>query len=124
MKKLSIAILMITQLTSCASYQEDFECKAGKGVGCKSISEVNDMVNRGEVVGKVTEGIPTDESEKFSLLTYNMNPTLAKDKVYRTPERTARIWINSFTDEKGDYVSETYVHTVIAPGTWKEGQDE
>jgi hypothetical protein len=65
-----------------------------------------------------------EKSEKFSLLTYNMNPTLAKGKVYRMPEKTARIWINSFTDEKGDYVGETYVHTVISPGAWKEGSSE
>ena len=30
-------------------YEEGFECPPGKGVGCKSITEVNDMVNQGEI---------------------------------------------------------------------------
>ncbi len=128
MKKLSITMLMIIQLTSCASYQEDFDCKAGSGVGCKSISEVNDMVNLGEPLGKLTDDISIDElkdsQKENSFITYNMKHTASADKVYRAPEKTARIWINSFTDNKGDHIGETYVHTVIAAGKWIEGKDE
>ncbi len=30
-------------------YEGGFECPPGEGVGCKSISDVNQMVNRGEL---------------------------------------------------------------------------
>ena len=30
-------------------YEGGFECPPGEGVGCKSITEVNDMVNQGEL---------------------------------------------------------------------------
>ena len=37
-------------LTGCMGiYEGGFECPAGTGVGCKSISEVNDMINEGEL---------------------------------------------------------------------------
>jgi hypothetical protein len=37
-------------LTSCMGvYEGGFECPPGEGVGCKSISEVNQMVNEGEL---------------------------------------------------------------------------
>lgn len=37
-------------LTGCMGvYEGGFECPPGEGVGCKSISDVNQMVNRGEL---------------------------------------------------------------------------
>ncbi len=40
-------------LTSCMGvYDGGFECPPGEGVGCKSISEVNQMVNEGELPKK------------------------------------------------------------------------
>ncbi len=122
MKKVCAAIFVISQLSNCASYQEDFDCKAGKGLGCKSISEVNDMVNRGEVTNNPIQ--ETTLEEPVTTFTYSGNQNLAGNKIYRAPEKTARIWIKSFTDDKGDYVGETYIHTVISPGAWKEGLNE
>ena len=34
-------------LSGCSTYQETFECKPGKGVGCRSLSHVNQMVDAG-----------------------------------------------------------------------------
>ena len=31
-------------LSSCSIYNENFDCPAGKGVGCKSVGEVLDMI--------------------------------------------------------------------------------
>ena len=42
---LSVLIL----LTGCSTTSEVFECEAGKGIGCKSISEVNKMVDTGKL---------------------------------------------------------------------------
>ena len=40
----------VLSLTGCMGiYEGGFECPPGKGVGCKSITEVNDMVNQGEI---------------------------------------------------------------------------
>ncbi|HUX78523.1 MAG TPA: hypothetical protein VMW10_02075 [Alphaproteobacteria bacterium] len=51
MKKNSISILGIALcLTGCMGvYEGGFECPPGEGVGCKSISEVNEMINHGEL---------------------------------------------------------------------------
>ena len=40
------AILGLT-LSGCSTTSETFDCKAGQGVGCKSISEVNQLVDQG-----------------------------------------------------------------------------
>ncbi|MBY0501649.1 MAG: hypothetical protein K2P93_06575 [Alphaproteobacteria bacterium] len=47
-------------------YEGGFECPPGKGVGCKSITEVNDMVNQGEfplptTSSQSSEAVESDE---------------------------------------------------------------
>ena len=43
-------------LTGCMGvYEGGFECPPGEGVGCKSISEVNQMVEQGELPKKQNE---------------------------------------------------------------------
>ena len=39
-------------------YEGGFECPPGKGVGCKSISEVNTMVDQGEIPQPSTASLP------------------------------------------------------------------
>ena len=38
---------LCVSLGGCSTTSETFDCKEGKGVGCKSISEVNQMVDQG-----------------------------------------------------------------------------
>jgi hypothetical protein len=121
MRRLFIAGLLSTQLIGCASYTQEFDCKAGTGVGCKLISEVNDMVNNGEIAPVKNIEIVEKSATRPELIEI---AKFQKNKVYRKPEKTARILIKGFVDEKGDHIGETYVHTVIKPGTWQEGVDE
>lgn len=46
------ALSTVLCLTGCMGvYEGGFECPPGEGVGCKSISEVNQMVDQGSVPG-------------------------------------------------------------------------
>lgn len=81
---LPAALLSAALLSGCMGiYEGGFECPAGVGVGCKSISEVNAMVNLG-VLPQSSQGMTSGLEEKcescgrpFSL----------------TPD-TPQIWIN------------------------------
>jgi len=42
LKIYSVVVLITT--SSCGVYRGDFECKPGKGLGCTSAWEVNDMI--------------------------------------------------------------------------------
>ena len=44
-----IMILCGLLLTGCAVTKETFDCKYSKGVGCRSITEVNTMLNDGKL---------------------------------------------------------------------------
>lgn len=45
-------------------YEGGFECPPGTGVGCKSISDVNQMVNDGELPQKPLPDLPQTHCEK------------------------------------------------------------
>ena len=45
--KLSLIIIASFCLSACGAYTEHFKCKAQPGLGCSSITEVNDLVNQG-----------------------------------------------------------------------------
>ena len=43
-------------------YEGGFECPAGRGVGCKSISDVNQMVNQGDLPEKTGSDLSPSQS--------------------------------------------------------------
>lgn len=96
-------------LTGCST-TETFDCKAGKGVGCKSITEVNSLVDRG---GFGEEGATTPPSVQ-PVTTFAGDMSL----VHRIQEQHLRVWIAPFQDEHGNLHEGSTVHTVVKPGYW------
>jgi hypothetical protein len=48
-----LGVIIVTQFLLCScstSYHKNFDCNAGRGHGCKSVSEVNSYVNQGKVI--------------------------------------------------------------------------
>ena len=63
--KLSAVLLSATLpfcLQGCMGiYEGGFECPPGRGVGCKSISDVNQMVNQGELPENAVPDLPPSQ---------------------------------------------------------------
>ena len=91
------------------------------GAGCKSVTEVNEMVTKGELGKGKVDSI---KDGRFVRLRINeeyrgeVENKKLQNEVRRVPEQTGRIWINGFEDEMGDYIGETYLYTVIEGGRW------
>lgn len=123
--KASIALLTAGVLTGCSTTSETFDCKAGKGVGCKSISEVNKMVDGGSL-GRDQEGSPQTPLVSPVITTASVSPgssgqdiALSDDMVvHRIREEHLRVWIAPFQDHQGNLHEGTVVHTVLKPGFW------
>lgn len=69
--KTAFAVALMVGVSGCASHRETFDCAPGAGVGCKSISQVNDMVDQTSPQRSLsqsglsqTDSSGTDESEK------------------------------------------------------------
>ncbi len=117
--KLNVIVPCLLFLSACTSNNELFDCPAGKGAGCKSISEVNRMVDQGHFGG-------LDENESSSLKTlapvamaYDDVAQTSSTGIERIPEQNLRLWIAPFQDEAGNFHEESAIHTVVRQGRWK-----
>jgi hypothetical protein len=117
--KVSLILAPILGLTACGAYQEHFKCKAQPGLGCSSITEVNDLVN---------QGWPTvDKSQKASSKKESFFSRLFKAKSCKSSElesqdslshqhflnqnpSTLRIWMAPYKAEN-QYCGEQFVYS-------------
>lgn len=106
MKPLKIFFLL-PLLGGCTSSQETFDCPAGSGVGCKSIVEVNEMINQGEM-----------EKGKTSSKNLIITPPLKGKDVVRHPEIPLRVFIAGFEDDDGNFHEGGYIHTILKRASW------
>lgn len=120
MKGIITAIILVTGLVGCSG-KKVTDCGVGMGAGCKSVTEVNEMVTKGELGKGKVDSI---KDGRFVRLRINeeyrgeVENKKLQNEVRRVPEQTGRVWINGFEDEMGDYIGETYLYTVIEGGRW------
>lgn len=81
-------------LTGCMGvYEGGFECPPGEGVGCKSISEVNKMVNQGEL----PKASPQSPAHSQDILSQSDPATSSCNTCKSLPlsgQEKPEIWIN------------------------------
>ena len=118
--KFAILISSLTCLSACVGTAEKFDCPAGSGLGCHSITQVNQKVNEGlntTLNNKIQEKPKTYErSEKNKT---SVSSGLKDFKVQRVREAHLRIWFAPFQDPQGNFHEDSIVHTVLQPGSWQ-----
>lgn len=102
-------------LCACTTTSETFDCPAGKGVGCQSISAVNRMVNQG-VLG---EEIQDTQLQPPAFSASPVIPAPDGFSVRRIQEEHLRVWVAPFQDAQGNFHEGSLVHTVVKPGFWQ-----
>lgn len=136
----SLFVLSFLLLTGCAGiYGESFDCPPGEGVRCTSISEVNALVDRGEIGLRKKEpsssadsasvppgaSSPAESLASLPLFDQTRTPSSPSEgahapSVIRRPERVMRVWVPAHQEASGAWVGETTLYTVIEPGAWIE----
>lgn len=111
-------------LSACSTASESFDSEATLGVGSKSISQVNKMLDRGEIKSVTTDDTKTNIAPVVSLAPLTQaNPekiVLSDDAViYRQPEQVLRVWIAPFQDQSGNFYEASVVHTLLRPSFWQ-----
>lgn len=114
-------------MTACAGiYGESFDCPPGEGVACKSISEVNRMIDKGEIGQKKGEHSTPESVDRLAHSSLPLLPSAssfsepASHAIIRRPEQVMRVWVAPHLEDSGSYVGETYLYTVVEPGVWVE----
>lgn len=72
-------------------YEGGFECPAGTGVGCRSISEVNDMVNQGVLPPSYPISTSQEMGNDFDGNTLKCE---SSNKSFSSTQEKREIWIN------------------------------
>ena len=113
-----LLLAVIALLSACSITKETFDCSYGKGVGCRSITEVNTMVNNGNLVGANSA-----KPDKFAVkpAASIKSEVISSDHmiVKRVTEEHLRIWIAPHQDEHGHFHEGSVIHTVLRSGFWK-----
>jgi conjugal transfer pilus assembly protein TraV len=136
------ASLLGSFLSGCSLHtNEEFDCPAGKGLGCQSVTEVKKKLNQGEIdIPETTMEAarrrgtntmlmvpPVIGQTPVSLGTANSfgpaTPIQIVDSsglvIQRTPEQPLRVWIAPYQDQDGNLREASVVHTVIKNGSWQ-----
>ncbi len=121
MNSLKIVALIITgfTLSACSAYQEHFKCKAQPGLGCSSITEVNNLVNQGWPATDVLKKSAKKESFLSRLFkckschnTAAQNLNDVRTHFFKHHPNTLRIWIAPHTSQN-QYWDEQFVYSAI-----------
>jgi len=85
---LPISALLL--LTACTSYKEGFDCEAVSGVGCKSITEVDHLIDQSKLGAD-------DNSNQES----NPQKVIKRDITQAENKKGVHVWIAPYSDDNG-----------------------
>jgi len=119
--------VLLTLLTGCTALNADFECKMKPGVRCKSLNEVNQLVDTKKSTTAVLEKklsynskiLSEDMSDIKNSSSINEESTLL-----RTSEKVLAIWLAPFEDASKRYHSAHTVYSIREPGHWMQAEGE
>lgn len=86
MKSKFYLTLPLCLLAACSMPNEEFQCPVGEGVGCKSVSQVNSLVNQ----------------KKLGDSAYEFDGSIAQTNTSKLePSAGYRLWIAPYVDSEG-----------------------
>jgi hypothetical protein len=85
-----LSITSLILLTACTSYKEGFDCEAVSGVGCKSIAEVDHMIDQGKL------GVDDNSSQEN-----NPQRVIKGDITQAENKKGVHVWIAPYSDDEG-----------------------
>lgn len=100
----------------CGSMNSSFDCPNKPGVMCRSLDQVNSMVDHGEIGRDV--GVRKENIGNFHPV-YTLSNGETTKAPLRTGERIARIWIAPYQDLQGNYHDEGMLYTVVSSSHWE-----
>lgn len=109
-------------LVGCSSSSETFDCPAGKGLGCKSITEVNAIVSQEEETSKkdaLEKSAPAVAQKPGKEVSYSAKDSSVPGSVRRAQDEHRRVWMAPFEDEEGNFHEASVIHTLVKPGAWQ-----
>ena len=115
MRVLTIAAVLL--LTGCASTSK-FDCPAGSGVSCTSISRVNDMVDEGSLEQHIGKRKKRKKHKEYVVEKPSFEQKTLANAPTRTTEQILQLWVAPYEGAEGIYYQQAFVNVVVRKGGW------
>lgn len=112
-----LLMVLILQLTACSSMNSSFDCPNSAGVMCKSVDQINGMVDSGQISGR-TQTVSDNVSLQSEFQPYSVTSGFYPGAPLRYGETVQRIWIAPFEDTEKNYHQDSYLYAIIKDGHW------
>ena len=112
--KISLMLVSALVLTACSAYQEHFKCKAQSGLGCSSVTEVNNLVNQGWPAVDTRKKTAKKESVFGGFFKCKGCKNVASDNHH---PNALRIWIAPHGSQN-QYRDEQFIYSVPGIGSF------
>ena len=106
MKKYNLIVCISLGLSGCSIgiYDDDFDCSPSKGLGCLSVTQVNELVNQGKAGSSSLH--KQEKCDGSSCSTGGENHLLEEEKLPRLSGKM--VWIAPHYTDEGDHVGGHY----------------
>ncbi len=121
MKKIVITFILFNLsgfLTACSSMNSNFDCPNKAGVMCKSVDQINGMVDTGQIQGRTQQGAQTPCCSNKEFQPYTITTGYYSGAPLRYGETVQRIWVAPFEDTENNYHQDNVIYTIVKDGHW------
>lgn len=119
--KCFLLVCVMGTLAGCTGSNGQFNCNkvGGRGVGCASLDQVNQMANEGQFTQTASSSSTADLSTAIaSVRTGYQGITPRAGMPLRYGEAVQNVWIAPYVDQGGSYHWPQMVSVIITPGHW------
>ena len=114
-KQKLVIVSILLFLSGCSSMNSKFDCPNKPGVTCRSLDQVNDMVDRG-IIGRNVSASSIRTPVFYPNYYSSKNTSLSSS--LRSGESVMRIWVAAYQDVHNNYHNESTLYTVVRKNNW------
>jgi conjugal transfer pilus assembly protein TraV len=117
-----IFVLINIGLLSACTTNSSFDCPNKAGVNCRSLDQINRMVDNGQIHGRtqmdVREETKTNLVDGAEFQSFPTAPPFIPGQPIRYGETVQRIWIAPYEDTDGNYHQDSLIYAIMKGGHW------
>lgn len=120
LRRYSLLSITLATISGCTPYSESFDCPPGRGVGCKSLNVINQMVEEGKLPleGNSIEETPSEQGliqAQNAQAPISLVKTSPEVPPSRVPSRTThiKVWMAAYEDESGVFHAPSMIYVPL-----------
>ncbi|MFN9000684.1 MAG: TraV family lipoprotein [Holosporales bacterium] len=121
-------LTLLSVISGCTNlYKSDFDCAPEKGLSCKSVSKVNELIdahkieNHNSAEESLSNPKDSNSLKSTSLEPFGKRGVVKPGLIKRIPEKIIRVWVAGYETSQGDLYEPYFVNLVVDRGHWVNG---